>query len=80
MKDATRPGVALQHKKAEKLPVTEEEESKFWEMGLLGCQSAKSLLNTVYFYNGKLFGDRGGEHRNITVAVGFGHSVIVFKY
>ena len=71
MKDATRAGVALQNKKAEKLPVTQEEEqeeNKFWEMGLLGCQSAKSLLNTVYFYNGKLFGLRGGEHRNITVA------------
>jgi len=37
-------------------------------MGLLGCQSAKSLLNTVYFYNGKLFGLRGGEHRDIRVA------------
>ena len=43
MKDATRERVALQNKKAEKLPVTEEEESKFWEMGLLGCHSAKSL-------------------------------------
>ena len=68
MKDATRAGVALQNKKAEKLQVTQEEENKFWEMGLLGCQSAKSLLNTVYFYNGKLFGLRGGDHRNITVA------------
>ena len=59
MKDATRAGVALQNKKAERLPVTEEE-NKFWEMGHLGCQSAKSLLNIVYFYNGKLFGLRGG--------------------
>lgn len=48
MKDVTRAGVALQNKKAEKFPVTEEEESKFWELELLGCQSAKSLLNTVY--------------------------------
>ena len=54
MKDATRAGVALQNKKAEKLPVTEEEESKFWEVRLLGCHSAKSLLNTVYYYNGKV--------------------------
>ena len=37
-------------------------------MGLLGCQSAKSLLNTVYYYKRKLFGLRGGEHRNITEA------------
>ena len=37
MKDATRTGVALQNKNknAEKLPVTEEEESKFWEMRLV---------------------------------------------
>ena len=68
MKDATRAGVALQNNKAEKLPVTRKEENKFWEMGLLGCQSAKSLLNTVYFYNRKLLRLRGGEHRNITVA------------
>ena len=46
MKDATRAGVALQNKKAEKFPVTQEEENKFWEMGLLGCQSAKSLQYT----------------------------------
>ena len=68
MKVATRAGVALQNKKAEKFLVTQKEENKFCEMGLLGCQSAKSLLNTVYFYNRKLLGLRGGEHRNITVA------------
>ena len=33
----------------------------------MGTGSSNSLLNTVYFYNGKLFGLRGGEHRNITV-------------
>ena len=33
----------------------------------MGTGSSDSLLNTVYFYNGKLFGLRGGEHRNITV-------------
>ena len=52
MKDATRAGVALQNKKAEKLRVIQEEENKLWEMGLLGCQSAKALLNRVYFYAG----------------------------
>ena len=36
--------------------VTTEEERKFWEMNLLGTSSAKSLLYTVYFYNGKIFG------------------------
>ena len=33
----------------------------------MGTGSSNSLLNTVYFYNGKLFGLHGGEHRNITV-------------
>ena len=34
-------------------------------MNLLRTSSAKSLLYTVYFYNGKMFGLRGGDHRNI---------------
>ena len=42
--------------KEEKEFVTAEEERKFWEMNLLGTSSAKSLLYTVYFYNGKIFG------------------------
>ena len=29
--------------------------------------TAQSLLNTVYFYNGKLFGLRGSQHRNLIV-------------
>lgn len=28
-------------------------------------KTAKSLLNVVYYYNGKLFGLRGGLHRRI---------------
>lgn len=68
MKDATRAGVTLKNKKEEKMPVTENEDQKFWKLGLLGCKSAKSLLHTVYYYNGKLFELCGGEHRNITVA------------
>ena len=43
-------------KDEEKEFVTAEEERKFWEMNLLGTSSAKSLLYTVYFYNGKIFG------------------------
>ena len=34
-------------------------------MVLLGANTAALLLNTVYFYNGKLFGVRAGEHRLI---------------
>lgn len=31
----------------------------------MGCHSANSLLTTIYFYNGKLFGIRSKEHRNL---------------
>ena len=58
MKEGTRFGIALANKKEEKQSVNEEDENKFWTMGLLGNNSAKSLLNVVYFYNGKLFGLR----------------------
>ena len=34
-------------------------------MNLLGTNATKSLLYTVYFYNGNIFGLRGGDHRNI---------------
>ena len=47
--------------------VTAVEEGKFWEMNLLGTSSAKSLLYTVYSYNGKIFGLQGGDHRNIVL-------------
>lgn len=65
MKEGTRLGIGLQNKKVEKMPVDESDEAKFWEMGILGKKTANSLLNVVYFYNGKLFSLRGGEHRNI---------------
>ena len=56
MKDGVREGLHIKFKKEEKKFVTAEEERKFWEMNLLGTSSAKSLLHTVYFYNGKIFG------------------------
>ena len=68
MKAGTRDGLTLKTKRKEKLAVTEDEEQTFWQIGLLGKGSAKSLLNTVYYYNGKLFGLRGGEHRNIVIS------------
>ena len=67
MKAATRCGLTVSTKKDEKEAITDEEEDLFWSKGLMGTGSSNSLLNTVYFYNGKLFGLRGGEHRNITV-------------
>ena len=43
--------------------ITEDEEAILWEKGLVGGFSAESLMYTIYFYNGKLFGFRAGEHR-----------------
>ena len=68
MKDATKCGVGQASKRAAKAEITEEEEAKLWEMKLLGSYSAESLLHTVYYFDGKLFGLRAGEHRLLRVA------------
>ena len=49
------------------MPVKEDDEKNFWNLGILGKDTAKSLLNVVYFYNGKLFGLCTGEHRNLSL-------------
>ena len=67
MKNGVREDLHIKCKKEEREFVSEEEETTFWEMKLLGTTSAKSLLNTMYFYNGKIFGLRGGDHRKIVV-------------
>ena len=80
MKDSTRQGVSLQTKKEEKEAVTDEDEEKFWSAGLFGSRTAKQLLNTIYFYNGKMFALRGGEHRKICVNnFSLGPNVINFE-
>ena len=63
MEDATKYGVAQASKMEEKKEITEKEEAILWNKGLLGSNTAESLLHSVYFYNGKLFGLRAGEHR-----------------
>ena len=68
MKDATKCGVAQASKMSEKEEITEREETILWDMALLGANTAESLLNAVYFYNGKLFGLRAGEHRLIRLS------------
>lgn len=65
MKSCTRECVGS--KQPEKESITEAEEEAFWANGLLGKSSSQALLNTVYFYNGKLFGLRSSEHRAITL-------------
>ena len=67
MMGSTRQGVSLQTKKEEKEAVIDEDEEKFWSAGLFVSGTAKQLLDTIYFYNGKIFGLRGGEHRKTCV-------------
>lgn len=45
--------------------MTVEEEDQMWQSGQLGDHVARVLLNTIYFYNGKLFGIRSQEHRKL---------------
>ncbi|XP_068724188.1 zinc finger MYM-type protein 3-like [Montipora capricornis] len=68
MKDPTKCGVAQASKMSGKEEITERKETILWDMALLGANTAESLLNTVYFYNGKLFGLRAGEHRLIRLS------------
>ena len=63
MKDATKCGIAQKCKMDSREEITEDEEGILWEKGLLGGHSAESLMYTMYFYNGKLFGLRACEHR-----------------
>ena len=62
-----RTGMTAKTRKEEKEAITEEEEELFWEKGLLGNSTSKSLLNTVYFYNGKLFGLTEAENTEILI-------------
>ena len=65
MKQCSVDGVSIKSKIPGKEGVTEEEEAIFWNKHLLGCHTSASLLYTVYVYNGKLFGLRSQEHRNL---------------
>lgn len=47
-------------------PVTDEDETRLWESGVISMDNAKALSYGVFFYNCKLFGFRGGdEHRDL---------------
>ena len=57
-------GLGTKKKQAE--PISPDEEAILWLSGQLGCHSAEALLNTVYYYNCKVFGLRSyDEHRNL---------------
>ena len=78
MKDGTWAGIGLKAKQ-KKEPVTDEER-QLWQSGVFGMKTAKSLLNVVYYYNGKLCGLHGGEHRQICLKnFEIGDNYICFK-
>lgn len=66
MSELTKQRVGTTTKQAE--PISEESENMLWNKGLLGDSSSNSILNTVFFYNSKLFGlRRVDEHRELCV-------------
>ena len=49
--------------------LSDTEEAKFWDTGVIGTANPTALLNAVFFYNGKNFCLRGGvEHRNFKLS------------
>ncbi|XP_063415439.1 uncharacterized protein LOC134697228 [Mytilus trossulus] len=64
MIELTAQGVGTTTKQAE--PISKETEKHLWDKGLLGKTTAKSLTNTMFYYNSKLFGLRGvDEHKHL---------------
>ncbi|KXJ23560.1 Protein LIGHT-DEPENDENT SHORT HYPOCOTYLS 5 [Exaiptasia diaphana] len=66
MKSVHAKGVT--NRKKEKELITDEEEEPMWRKGVLGQSTAEILLKTVYFYNGKHFGMRSQEHRQLRIS------------
>ena len=46
-------------------PLTTEDEEMLWQTKVVGTHSSKALSNATFLYNGKIFGIRGGEHREV---------------
>ena len=58
-------GTSINHTEA----LTEDDERKLWDRGVLNVDTPTGLLNCVFFYNGKNFCLRGGEeHRNLKLS------------
>ena len=54
-------GIGIERRRAQ--VITQDIETKLWETGVLGFHSPQSLLNAVFYYNGKFFCLRGvSEH------------------
>ena len=66
MKELTSKGLGTVKKQAQ--PLTPEQEDYLWEQEIFGTGNAESMLNTIFWYDCKCFGLRGGdEHRNLEV-------------
>ena len=64
IKQLTKEGKGCQKKQAE--PITPAKEHLLWTTGQLGDSTSQSMINTVFFYNTKLFGLRAmDEHRRL---------------
>jgi hypothetical protein len=59
MRELTNEGVGVEQKRSD--PVSKEDERTMWEKGVFSMDTSKGLSNAVFFYNGKVFGLRGGE-------------------
>ncbi|XP_053390761.1 zinc finger MYM-type protein 2-like [Mercenaria mercenaria] len=57
MKELHAQGVGIKSNSSD--PVTMEDELQFWESGVFNFDTSVGLSNSVFFYNGKLFGFRG---------------------
>ena len=69
MRELTNDGIGLEIKSAD--AVTQDDESKLWENGVISFSTARGLSNAVFFYNGKVFGLRGGEEHSGLLAEQF---------
>ena len=67
MKRLTAAGVGTTRKEAK--PISEEDEQKLWENGIVNYTTAQGLSYGAFFYNCKAFGFRGfDEHHSLEVS------------
>ena len=67
MKDASNQDVRLKTKSAD--AISPQQEDLLWAIGILGVDTGKRLLRSVFYIMGVHFGIRGGrEHRNLNAS------------